>query len=614
MTQQSQHRSQRIDDGLAHAFGVSRQGTGREENQDGFAIDDHVWMVADGMGGHDGGRLASAVAVATATLNVAPDADLVEVVDLCHVTVLTAGQVADSPDMGSTLVLAVRDPERGTVQVAWCGDSRAYVLVDGQLRRLTTDHNVAEEERAAGVISAEEVHDHPGQGILTSALGCGSVDTPTIGLVELDSRGRLLLCTDGLTAGLRDDDIASLLSVDGLTDAADSLVAAAAAAGSTDDTTVVIVDLERELMEEPTSTDAEGELEHVVEAVTALGAKVTRTRGEVVDFQLGRASGIAYDKGGQLLRASFFLDLGDIDLDEAISWVEAQPRSRTGSLEVGESDGQVLLRLLVERVLPLEDGDAAVIAAEASSYADAWRERRTLAAADLPSPRHAPPSVLTRQPQDAWLLYGSRRSVFGTEERAGFMLDWEEGIHSVNWTVPKHARPGDLVWIYFKAPLKEIRYAARVASHPYFDPQLIAEADRPLAAQQWWAWLTPLQEVGPVPLATLQEIAGERLVGRVHGGTYLRPEVSNALVDLVSSGPAAGEGIFQEQVCRRLGHRDGLPDPETMGWQEWQTLPAQQLRLEVDVERYVRATSAAGGRRGRGGQPGAAEAAHEAGA
>ncbi|MGD8201355.1 PP2C family protein-serine/threonine phosphatase [Ornithinimicrobium sp. W1679] len=297
MTQQSQHRSHGIDDGLAHAFGISRQGTGREENQDGFAIDDHLWIVADGMGGHDGGRLASVVAVATATVNVAPDADLAEVVDLSHVTVLTAGQVADSPDMGSTLVLVVRDPESGTVQVAWCGDSRAYVLVDGQLRRLTADHNLAEEERAAGLISTEEVHDHPGQGILTSALGCGSVDTPTIGLVELESRGRLLLCTDGLTAGLRDDDIASLLSHDDLAEAADGLVTAAAAAGSTDDTTVVIVDLEQEVVEEHTGLDDEGELAHVAEAVTALGAKVSRTRDGVVDFRLGRTSGICLRQG-----------------------------------------------------------------------------------------------------------------------------------------------------------------------------------------------------------------------------------------------------------------------------------------------------------------------------
>jgi hypothetical protein len=135
--------------------------------------------------------------------------------------------------------------------------------------------------------------------------------------------------------------------------------------------------------------------------------------------------------------------------------------------------------------------------------------------------------------------------------------------------------------------MKEVRYAARVASHPYFDPQIVAEADTPLAAQQWWAWLTPLEEVGPVPLATLQEIAGEELVGKVHGGTYLRPEVSNALVGLVSSGSGPGDGAYRDQICRRLGHRDGLPDPATMGWEEWKNVPAQQLRLEADVERYV---------------------------
>ena len=141
---------------LEHVACLSRRGADRAENQDSFVADDHIWVIADGMGGHEGGRTASAVAVASVGLAVQPgDGDLAAAVHAGHYQVLVVGELMEQPTMGSTVVLAVRDPGSGAVRIAWCGDSRAYLLRDGSLTRLTRDHNLAEEELAADALADE---------------------------------------------------------------------------------------------------------------------------------------------------------------------------------------------------------------------------------------------------------------------------------------------------------------------------------------------------------------------------------------------------------------------------------------------------------------------------
>ncbi len=261
-----------LDDDLPHITAYSRRGAGREHNQDTVAVERHLWIVADGMGGHEGGKTASAVATATAVSAIHHgEDDLETVIERCHEAVWLTGYFLDQLTMGSTIVVAVRDEDAGTVQVAWCGDSRAYLVHDGELTRLTTDHNLAQDQVDAGHITADEAWDHYGQSILTSALGCGSPDIPTIGLLDTPGQGRLLLCSDGLTSGLRDEQIASLLKGDDLTEVARDLASAAVDAGSTDDTTVVVVDLERELGGIFRGQEADDAGEPAGDAVPAVG-------------------------------------------------------------------------------------------------------------------------------------------------------------------------------------------------------------------------------------------------------------------------------------------------------------------------------------------------------
>ncbi|GMA19623.1 protein phosphatase 2C domain-containing protein [Arsenicicoccus piscis] len=233
------------------------------QNEDSFAVGDFYWMVADGMGGHQAGEVASRLAVEAAVNRVErgphPGQSLVELVESAFSDALDLLQrAADgdevTSDMGTTLILAVQEDDE--VVIGHVGDSRAYVLGarggDGgghdrgdhqALTQVTRDHNVAEEMLALGMITAAEAQHHPGQYQLTRALtGTGAADT-TVTLTRLPATGRLLLCSDGLNGELTDDEIAEWLGTGTPAEAARSLVELALDKGGRDNITVVVVDL-----------------------------------------------------------------------------------------------------------------------------------------------------------------------------------------------------------------------------------------------------------------------------------------------------------------------------------------------------------------------------------
>ncbi len=222
---------------MSSAAAATRTGRVREGNEDAYALSASTWVVADGMGGHAGGEVA-----ARAAADAALAAEPAVVVEAAHAAVLAA-TTPELPDMGTTLVHAVLLGER--LQVRWAGDSRAYLLGDGALQQLTRDHNQAEELLALGHLTEAQARTHPGQYRLTRALGLGRATPPEPGEVEVDARGRLLLCTDGLTSEVDDDGLARLLGTGSPEDAARLLVEAAVEAGGRDNVTVVVVDLDR---------------------------------------------------------------------------------------------------------------------------------------------------------------------------------------------------------------------------------------------------------------------------------------------------------------------------------------------------------------------------------
>ena len=237
---------------LGRSAAATDVGRVRENNEDAYAVGDRFWVVADGLGGHVGGEVASRLAVDAARgylEGLRPEQppggpQVLAAVQVAHSAI--GAWARDEPQlegMGTTLVVAVATAN-GILIVGNIGDSRAYLLVDGVLQQITTDDNLAQELVATGKLTAQEARTHLGQFVLTKALGLGQQTPPkaTIRTVE-HAQGRLLLCTDGLSGELEDSRIAALLAQGAPEAAAGAMVAAALERGGRDNVTVIVADL-----------------------------------------------------------------------------------------------------------------------------------------------------------------------------------------------------------------------------------------------------------------------------------------------------------------------------------------------------------------------------------
>ncbi len=197
--------------------------------------------VADGMGGHVGGEVASRTALEAA---VATDGTPAHRLRAANDAVVAA--ITDDPaltGMGTTLTLGIFDGS-GTLDLGHIGDSRGYLYRGGELTQLTSDHTLVAELIASGRIRPEDAATHPQRHLVTRAIGiAGAIDVDEES-IALEAGDRVLLCSDGLTTMVNDDDVATIL---GRTptpdDAAWALVEAANAAGGHDNVTVVVVDV-----------------------------------------------------------------------------------------------------------------------------------------------------------------------------------------------------------------------------------------------------------------------------------------------------------------------------------------------------------------------------------
>lgn len=216
----------------------------REENEDSYLVDRRLelFAIADGMGGHRAGEVASATALA-ALQNAMNDGVLVgDAVGRANSAVWD--QASSNPDlagMGTTVTAAWSNGT--TLTVAHVGDSRAYLLRGDGLQQVTVDHTLVEELIRDGRLTPEQAAVHPQRSIITRALGVDSrVDVDVYSLV-LQPNDRVMLCSDGLTSMVRTGHIAELLRRESdPTAAANALVDAANAAGGEDNITVVVLD------------------------------------------------------------------------------------------------------------------------------------------------------------------------------------------------------------------------------------------------------------------------------------------------------------------------------------------------------------------------------------
>ena len=228
---------------VEHA-GRSDVGRQRSANEDDFVLAPPFFAVADGMGGAKAGEVASAMA----TEGFEGESDSAEPAETQLARILREANrriydlaVADESHRGMGTTLTAAKVTGDEISLAHVGDSRAYRMRDGELEQLTKDHSLVAELERSGQITAEAAEHHPQRSIITRALGPEpevEVDTYTVTGREGDV---FLLCSDGLTSMISDEEIGSILrSADSLDAAADALVRAANQSGGKDNITVVL--------------------------------------------------------------------------------------------------------------------------------------------------------------------------------------------------------------------------------------------------------------------------------------------------------------------------------------------------------------------------------------
>jgi serine/threonine protein phosphatase PrpC len=228
-----------------------RSDTGRQRsaNEDSFFVRSPIFVVADGMGGAQAGEVASKAAADAFDRDLpsaAPEAFLRETIEAANSEIHElAREDSAKAGMGTTITAVIVDAENESVAIGHVGDSRAYRLRGGKLERLTRDHSLVEEMRRKGQLTEEQAEDHPQRSIITRALGPEpevEVDVQTVPATPGDV---FLICSDGLTTMLGDEQIASLLTGATSMDAAvRALVDEANRAGGRDNITALAFRLE----------------------------------------------------------------------------------------------------------------------------------------------------------------------------------------------------------------------------------------------------------------------------------------------------------------------------------------------------------------------------------
>ena len=193
---------------------TTHPGNRYQHNEDaiGWSEEAGIWFVADGIGGHARGDLASAIVKKTLlAAPTEPQIPLKQLVLLAHEAVLLEAIEQSLTNMGSTLVLARINGNR--LNIAWCGDSRAYLWRRGKLNRLTRDHSLLEQLLESGVVTPEEAFGHPRRNVLVQALGINEPPPrPSEISLTLDNGDVLLLCSDGVHDELHDSHICDVLT------------------------------------------------------------------------------------------------------------------------------------------------------------------------------------------------------------------------------------------------------------------------------------------------------------------------------------------------------------------------------------------------------------------
>jgi len=230
---------------------ASDVGKHRQINEDSYLVDEPIFAVADGMGGHSAGEIASAVALQAVRKKLRkldeekgiPELLIQSIREANTAVFQKSSQKAEQRGMGTTLTVAVLCED--TCYIGHIGDSRAYLLRDKKLSQITEDHSLVAEMVKEGVLSPGEAEAHPQRSVLTRAVGIEpsvQIDTSTS---KIQPKDRILLCTDGLTAMLSDAEIVQILNQPEEPKLiCAKLIDMANQHGGTDNTTVILLDID----------------------------------------------------------------------------------------------------------------------------------------------------------------------------------------------------------------------------------------------------------------------------------------------------------------------------------------------------------------------------------
>ncbi len=238
-----------------NSCGKTDIGTKRSENQDNIFVSDspigplpNLYIVADGMGGHRAGDKASKMAI-DITVDFVRKSTIENPIAVLKRAMLFANNeiykaANEDPDyngMGTTMVAAV--VKEGMIYVANIGDSRMYA-VEGDIRQITMDHSLVEELIRNGELDRKKGRNHPEKNIITKAMGSKDEIIPDFFEIELKPEGRYLLCSDGLSNMVEDDEIRDIVMESySLDEAAQALIDRANYYGGSDNVSVVIITL-----------------------------------------------------------------------------------------------------------------------------------------------------------------------------------------------------------------------------------------------------------------------------------------------------------------------------------------------------------------------------------
>ena len=230
---------------LARWAGASDPGRKRRRNEDSFVLEPPLFAVADGMGGAQAGQIASKLAAGAVKERGAGVEDLIQ--EANRRVHRRAQEDPDTSGMGTTLTVASIE-EDGIVSIGHVGDSRAYLVRDGTLEQLTEDHSLVGELMRSGKLSREEADVHPQRSVMTRAVGTDPDVDVDMFSVESRAGDLFLLCSDGLTTMVEDDEILRLVEEErgDLQALVKALIKAANRGGGEDNITVVAFEVAAE--------------------------------------------------------------------------------------------------------------------------------------------------------------------------------------------------------------------------------------------------------------------------------------------------------------------------------------------------------------------------------